>query len=134
MNPDRTAEANMRPRPATAPAEATLFRMVVVAKDAFKYTMETTPALGGPTRVGAELIGRFDGRDYIEIGNPAADTNRFRIIDRRTYEVIDTKDGVDLLTIRVTISEDGLTRTSVATGKDLKGVPVNRIAVWDRVP
>ncbi|MGH8431307.1 MAG: hypothetical protein ACREUF_12975, partial [Solimonas sp.] len=134
MSPERTAEANGRPRPAppSQPADQTHFRMVSAGKGVFKYTIETVPASGGPARVRAELIGRFDGKDYIEIGNPGADTNRFRIVDERTYEVIDTKDGKDLLTIRITISPDGL-RTSEAKGVDTQGRPVHRITVWERV-
>jgi hypothetical protein len=94
--------------------------------------METVPADGAAPIVRAELIGRFDGQDYIEIGNPAADTNRFRIIDSRSYEVVDTKDGTDLLTIRVTISPDGRTRTSEARGRNLRGEEVHTISVYDR--
>jgi hypothetical protein len=131
LNADKTAAANGRPRPAAA-ATGTIFRMVVVRGDVFKYTMETVPADGAAPIVRAELIGRFDGQDYIEIGNPAADTNRFRIIDSRSYEVVDTKDGTDLLTIRVTISPDGRTRTSEARGRNLRGEEVHTISVYDR--
>jgi hypothetical protein len=131
LNADKTAAANGRPRPAAA-ATGTIFRMVVVRGDVFKYTMETVPVDGAAPVVRAELIGRFDGQDYIEIGNPAADTNRFRIIDSRSYEVVDTKDGTDLLTIRVTISPDGRTRTSEARGRNLRGEEVHTISVYDR--
>ncbi len=134
MNPIRTAEANGRPRPADAPGDRTIFRMVSAGRGVFKYTIETVPAGGGPATVRAELIGRFDGKDYIEIGNPGADTNRFRIVNERTYEVVDTKDGKDLLTITITISPDGRTRTSSARGVDTKGQPVQRVTVWDRIP
>jgi hypothetical protein len=85
LNADKTAAANGRPRPAAA-ATGTIFRMVVVRGDVFKYTMETVPVDGAAPVVRAELIGRFDGQDYIEIGNPAADTNRFRIIDRPAHD------------------------------------------------
>jgi hypothetical protein len=134
LNADKTAAANGRPRPAAAAATGTIFRMVVVRGDVFKYTMETVPADGAAPIVRAELIGRFDGQDYIEIGNPGADTNRFQIIDSRSYEVVDTKDGTDLLTIRVTISPDGRTRTSEARGRNLRGEEVHTISVYDRVP
>jgi hypothetical protein len=135
LNVEKTAAANGRPRPATAAAEDTIFRMVAVSKDAFKYSIESVPAgSSGPGKVRAELIGRFDGKDYIEIGNPAADTNKFRIIDSHTYEVVDTKDGVDLLTIRITISPDGQTRTSRASGKNLQGEDVRTTSVYERVP
>lgn len=135
LNPAKTAEANGAPPPASEPATDTIFRMVAVGRDAFKYTMERVPrGASGPGQVSAELIGRFDGKDYIEIGNPNADTNRFRILDSRSYEVIDTKDGVDLITIRVTVSEDGRTRTSVAKGKTAAGAPVSRTSVYERVP
>jgi hypothetical protein len=133
MSPARTAEANGASRPASGPTDQTIFRMVSAGRGVFKYTIESVPAGGGPAVVRAELIGRFDGKDYIEIGNPGADTNRFRIVDARTYEVIDTKDGRDLLTILVTISPDGRTRTSRAKGVDPQGRPVSRVTVWERI-
>lgn len=131
-NAAKSAQANGRPAPEN-PGPPRIFRMVKVGKDAFKYTIETTrPGETTPT-VSAELIGRFDGKDYIEIGNPGADTNKFQIVDGRTYALTDTKDGKDLMTFRVTISPDGKTRTSVSSGKNARGEEVRNVSVYDRI-
>src|SRR5262249_20150907 len=77
-NPEKSATANNRPAP-SGPQGGRVFRMIQVKKDAFKFTIETTPASGGPMTVSAELIGKFDGKEYIEVGNTNADANKFRI-------------------------------------------------------
>lgn len=124
------AQSKYDPGPAPAADTVSIFKMVPVGTDSFKYTIDST-APGGRT-FHAELTGKFDGRNHVEIGNPGADTNRFRILSPRSYEVIDTKDGVDTMTIVITISEDGRTRTSESKGKNLKGQPVHNVTVWDR--
>lgn len=117
------------PGPGPAAGTVTIFKMIAVG-DGFKYTIDTTRVNGETSH--AELTGKFDGKNHVEIGNPGADTNRFRILSERAYEVVDTKDGVDTMTIVVTISPDGRTRTSESKGKNLEGQPVHNVSVWEK--
>jgi hypothetical protein len=75
---------------------------------------------------------RFDGRNYKEVGNPAADMNRFRKSGDRSYEFTESKNGVDVITIAVEVSADGQTRTSRQMGRRPDGTPTLNVVVWDR--
>ena len=118
------------PGPAPAPGTVTIFKMMP-EKDGFKYTLDTTLPDGRKTH--AEAFGRFDGKEYPETGNPAADFNIFTRVDDRTYALTDRKNGKDALKFRIAISADGKTRTSVASGTTANGQPVNNVGVWDRI-
>lgn len=107
-----------------------IFKMVP-EKDGFRYTLDTTLPDGNKTQAGA--FARFDGKEYPETGNSAADFNVFRRVDDHTYELADRKGGKDMLHFRITISKDGKTRTSIATGTNPSGQPVHNVGVWDRV-
>lgn len=122
-------EIVIQPRASAAPGTVTIFKMTP-EKDGFRYSVDTTPPNGKPTH--SEAFARFDGHDYAEVGNPAADSNRFQRIDDHTYQLTDRKNGKDALSFRVTISADGKTRTSVATGKSASGKVVHNVGSWDR--
>lgn len=118
------------PGPAPAPGTVTTFKMTLEL-DGFKYTLDTTLPDGRKTH--AEAFGRFDGKEYPETGNPAADFNVFTRVDDSTYALVDRKGGKDVLSFRITISPDGKTRTSVASGKNAAGQAINNVGVWDRI-
>lgn len=99
--------------------------------DGFRYTLEMTPASGAPVKM--EAFGRFDGKQYPEKGNPAADHNIFQRIDDRTYSLVDIKDGKETIRFTISVSPDGRTRTSVAKSRNASGEEVTNIGVWDRV-
>lgn len=122
-------ESQYNPGPGPSPGTLTVFKMEP-DKDGFRYTLDTT--LPDGERTHAEAFARFDGKEYPETGNPAADFNAFRWVDEHTYELSDRKNGKDALHFRVTISADGKTRTSVASGKTADGRRVNNVGVWDR--
>lgn len=123
------SKSSYSPGPGPAPGTVTIFKMMP-EKDGFRYTVDTTLPTGKSTH--SEAFARFDGKDYPEVGNPAADTNRFRRIDDHTYELTDRKNGTDALSFRVTISADRKVRTSVATGKSAAGKVVHNVGLWDR--
>lgn len=123
-------KSKYNPGPGPAAGTVSIFKMVPLDGGRFKYTIDGTSPDGRKTH--AELTGAFDGKNHVEIGNPGADTNRFRILGERSYEVVDTKDGIDTMTIVITISPDGKTRTSESKGRNLRGQQVHNITVWDR--
>jgi hypothetical protein len=122
-------KSKYNPGPGPAPGTVTIFKMMP-EKDGFKYTLDTTLPDGNRTH--AEAFARFDGKEYPETGNPAADFNVFQRVDDHTYSLTDRKDGKDALHFRIGISGDGKTRTSVASGKTKDGRPVDNVGVWDR--
>lgn len=122
-------KSKYNPGPAPAPGGTTIFRMFPMG-DGFKYTIDAVSAQGKTSH--SEAFARFDGKDYPETGNPGADTNRFRRVDEHTYELTDRKNGKDALSFRITISADGKTRTSIASGKTAAGQEVHNVGVWDR--
>lgn len=124
------AKSTYSPGPPPAVGTVSIFKMVP-EKDGFRYTLDTTLPDGKKTEAGA--FARFDGKEYPETGNPAADFNVFRRVDDHTYELADRKGGKDMLQFRITISKDGKTRISIATGTNASGQPVHNVGVWDRV-
>ena len=124
------AKSKYSPGPGPAAGTVTIFKMGT-EKDGFKYTLDSTLPDGKKTH--AEAFGRFDGKEYPEIGNPAADFNVFTRVDDHTYALVDRKNGKDALSFRITISADGKTRTSRGSGKTASGQEVNNVGVWDRV-
>jgi hypothetical protein len=108
--------------------------MTAAGPDAFDIVIDSTSPEGVRTMHMELRGGRFDGRNYRETGNPVADFNRFHRTGERSYEFVESKDGVDVITITVEISPDGRTRTSRQHGKGRDGKPTLNIAVWDRQP
>ena len=53
-------------------------------------------------------------------------------IDANTVESTMKKAGTPVMTVRVSVSPDGKTRTAVFTGKNEKGQDVNNTAVYDK--
>lgn len=97
-----------------------------VEGDGFRYEID----MGGAHM---SAFGRFDGKQYPEKGNAAADFNVFKRVDDHTYTLDDIKDGKVTHHFTVTISADGKTRTSVHVTHNEKGEEVTNTGVWDRV-
>ncbi len=113
-------------------AGTVIFKMWVEG-DGFRYTLTSTPADGKGEPHVATAFGRFDGKPYPEKGNPSADFNVFTRVDDHTYALSDVKNGKETMHFTITISPDGKTRTSTATGKGPNGQEVKSVGVWDRV-
>jgi hypothetical protein len=106
--------------------------MTAAGPDSFDIVIDSRSPAGVQTMHMETRGARFDGKEYKEIGNPVADTNRFRIVNERSYEFVEAKNGVDVITITVEISADGRTRTSRQKGRGPDGQPTLNVAVWDR--
>lgn len=108
--------------------------MRAVRPDTFDIIIDSTSPAGVQTMHMETRGARFDGKEYHEVGNPVADTNRFRITGERAYEFVESKNGVAVITITVEISPDGRTRTSQQQSTGPDGKARLNIAVWDRQP
>jgi hypothetical protein len=113
-------------RQSTGPAAGNAVMKMWVEGDGFRYEID----MGGAHMT---AFGRFDGKQYPEKGNAAADFNVFKRVDDHTYTLDDVKDSKVTHHFTVTISADGKTRTSVHVAKNEKGEEVTSTGVWDRV-
>ena len=98
--------------------------------DGIKVTVHLVPAEGQPNHI--EYAAKYDGKDYPQTGNPAADMVSVKKINANTIESTNKKGGKAILVNRSTVSADGKTRTTVQKGKNEKGQDVNNTLVFDR--
>lgn len=94
-------------------------------------TTDTVTAQGETRHI--EVKGKFNVVDNPVTGDPNVDTQAFRRAGGRSYVVVSKKGGQETTTTRVSISEDGKTRTTLTTGKNAQGQAVNNTAVYDRM-
>ncbi|WP_035349450.1 hypothetical protein [Edaphobacter aggregans] len=79
-----------------------------------------------------EWTGKFDGKDYPVTGDPSVDTRAYSKVDDHTLAVASKKDGKVVMSGRITVSADGMTRTGHMTGTDSSGKKVSSTAVYDK--
>ena len=75
---------------------------------------------------------QFDGIDVAVQGGLPGGTQAFSWIDNRTYQIVGKIDGRPRMTTRATISPDGKTITTVATGTNAQGQPVHNSVVFEK--
>ena len=114
--------------PGPAPKSSTL--MIAATSGGLKQTTDTVPATGAATH--AEITFNMDGKDYPVKGNPNVDTQSFKKIDARSYEVTAKKGGKVTTTTRVSYSADGKARTATQTGTTPDGKPLNNTLSYNR--
>jgi hypothetical protein len=108
------------------------YTMSAAGHDTFDVMILSTSPAGVQTMNMATKGARFDGKPYREVGNPFADANSFKLLSDRSYEFVETKNGAEVITITVDISEDGRTRTSRQKSTGADGKQSVNVAVWDR--
>jgi hypothetical protein len=114
------------------PAGAPKNTMVVyeAVGDKVKVTVDGVEAEGEPSH--NEWIGKFDGEDYALTGDPTANTRSYKVIDDRTLELTNKKNGKVSLKARITVSADGKSRTVTVTGVEATGKKVEYTEVYDK--
>jgi hypothetical protein len=100
------------------------------AGDSVKVTVDGTDKDGKPTH--NEWTGKFDGNDYPVTGDPNTDTRSYKRIDGRTLELTGKKDGKVVITGRIAVSADGMTRTVNTSGTDAKGKKTKSTSLYDK--
>jgi len=98
--------------------------------DSVKVTIEGTTADGKAFK--DEWTGKFDGKDYPVTGNPTTDARAYKKINDHTLEVTGKKDGKLTITVKITVSADGKTRTVTGSQTDSAGKKVAMTAVYDK--
>ncbi len=124
MNP-----AKSKYNPGPAPKSLTL--KIESDENGFKLDSEGVNANGRPMQ--AHFEAKFDGKDYLATGLPnGADTVSVKRLNDPTIQSTQKKGSQVLVTVTVTVSKDGKTRTSTYEGKDAQGHAVHQVVVYDK--
>jgi hypothetical protein len=124
MNP-----AKSKYNPGPAPKSLTL--KIESDENGFKLDSEGVDANGRPMH--AHFEAKFDGKDYPATGLPnGADTVSVKRLNDHTIQTTQKKGSQVLMTVTVTVSKDGKTRTSTYQGKDVQGHAVHQVVVYDK--
>ena len=100
------------------------------AGDNIKVTVDGVDADGKATH--NEWTGKFDGKDYPLMGDPAADTRAYKKIGDNKLELTNKKDGTVTATGTIVVSADGKTRTVTVSATSAEGKKVHYTAVYDK--
>jgi len=98
--------------------------------DEIKITTDGVDSQGKP--IHREWKGKFDGKDYPLSGDPNSATRAYKVVNDRTMEGTDKKNGKVMTTARIVLSADGKTRTVTVNGTNAAGKPVHSVAVYDK--
>jgi hypothetical protein len=98
--------------------------------DSVKVTVDGTDGAGKPAH--NEWTGKFDGKDYPLVGDPAADTRSYKKVNANTLDLVNKKDGKVTVTGKIVVSADGKSRTITTTGTSPDGKKVKNVAVYDK--
>ncbi len=97
---------------------------------AIKTIFDGVDSQGKPFHI--EGVGKWDGKEYLQAGDPNADMVAITKVDANTVEVVAKKADKIMSTYRTTVSKDGKTMTIVGKGKDAKGQAWNYTFILDR--
>lgn len=100
------------------------------AGDQVKVTVDGVDAAGKPMH--NEWTGKFDGKDYPVVGDPASDMRSYKSVDAHTMELTVKKDGKTTATGHVVVTADGKSRTVTTSGTDAKGNKFSNTSVYDK--
>ena len=100
------------------------------AGDQTKVIVDGTDGSGNA--VHSEWTGKFDGKSYALTGDPSADMRSYRVVNKRTLSLKNTKAGKTVTNGSITVSRDGKTRTVTASAKNEKGKWITSTAVYDK--
>jgi hypothetical protein len=98
--------------------------------DNYKCVVDGVDGAGKPTH--NEWTGKFDGKDYAVVGDPAADTRSVRMVKAGHYALTNKKDGKAVVTGTVDFSADNKSRTLTTEMTGTDGKKQKSIAVYDR--
>jgi hypothetical protein len=113
------------------PAPKSLTLKIESDENGFKLDSEGVDANGRTMH--AHFEAKFDGKDYPATGLPnGADTVSVKRLNDHTIQSTQKKGSQVLVTVTVTVSKDGKTRTSTYEGKDPQGHAVHQLVVYEK--
>jgi hypothetical protein len=113
---------------AGAPKNSTV--VYTVAGDSYKCVVDGVDGTGKAAH--NEWTGKFDGKEYPVIGDPASDTRSLKMVSPGHYALTNAKGGKTMVTGTVEFSPDNKTRTLTMDMTDAAGKKVTSVAVYDR--
>ncbi len=120
-------EAKSKLNPAAAKNSTVMYE---AAGDSVKVTVDGTLADGSPAH--NEWTGKFDGKDYPVIGDPASDSRMYKKVDAHTMQLTTKKDGKVAATGTIVIAADGKSRTLTTSATDAAGKKISQTSVYDK--
>jgi hypothetical protein len=116
------------------PPQSNTLKIEAVAGGAQKHTFDGANAQGQPTH--SERVTKFDGADVpVQSTQPPSktvNTQSFRRLDNRSFEVVGKSDGKVTTTSRVVVSAEGRSMTQTTTGTNAQGQNVNNVIVYEK--
>lgn len=100
------------------------------AGDQIKITVDGTDGSG--TAIHNEWTGKFDGKPYALTGDATADMRSYRVVNKRTLSLKNTKGGKSVTSATIVVSPNGKTRTVTASAKNAQGKWTTSTAVYDK--
>jgi len=101
-----------------------------MAGDMVKITVDGKDKDGKATH--NEWTGKFDGKDYAVMGDPASDTRAYTKVDANTLSMTIKKGGKVTMTGKIAVSADGKTRTVTTSGTDSMGMKMESMGVYEK--
>jgi hypothetical protein len=98
--------------------------------DNVKVTIDGTDAAGNP--VHSEWTGKLDGKDYPVTGDPTSDTRSLELRTKHKMGFTAKKDKKVTISGTIILSNDGKSRTVVASGTDAAGKKYHSTSVYDK--
>ena len=123
----KLSEAKSKISPGTAKNYTVVY---AAAGDSVKITVDGVDAAGKPTH--NEWTGKFDGKDYPVIGDPASDMRSYTRVNASTLDITVKKGGKVTVTGSVAVAADGKSRTLTINGTDAKGKKYTNTAIYDK--
>jgi hypothetical protein len=114
--------------PGPAPKSGTV--TITIGNGTETYNGETTDASGKTTNMSFKA--QLDGTDATLTGTPMGDTISIKHPSPNKLVGSIKQGGKVLITVHVTVSADGKTRTVTETGKTPDGKPVHSVMVYDK--
>jgi hypothetical protein len=116
------------------PPQSSTLTIEAATGGAQKHTFHGVNAQGQPTH--SERVAMFDETDVpvqaVQPPSQTVETNSFRRLDSRSFEVVNKRDGRLTGTTRVAVSADGKTMTMTRSGTNAQGQPESNIGVWEK--
>jgi hypothetical protein len=110
------------------PAPKSVMLSVDPAGKGFKVSVDAVGADGKPMRWG--FSSDADGKDAPVTGNPAYDTAALTRLSSTSATTVYKKGGKPVMTVKSSVSGDGKTLTTTATGTNPAGQEVNNVSVY----
>lgn len=99
-------------------------------KDNIKVTVDGVDKDGKPTH--SVWVGKFDGKAYPAKGNLAYNSVAYKMVNDRTNDITTWKNGKVAWSGRITVANDGKSRTVTINGTDANGKKWSGKAVYDK--